>query len=274
MQNTATIVPSHEWVATFARNLEGPRDIDWEQPGRLTAAERDTIASSIQKFQLGENSEGRNLFRFAQMYAGQTGDVAYVDAITLFIKEEQRHARELGRLMDLENIPRIKRTYSDAVFRRVRRLAGLEVSIVVLIMAEIIAKVYYRALQLATGSPTLHRICQWVLIDEVQHVIFQSQRLAILRRECSAVDVMGRTAVHAVLFAPTCLIVWFDHRRVLSAGGYTFAGYWRAVWREFGLARSLMNPRRYLSSADTEIRSPGELPATYVDQRTSPSGAI
>ena len=140
----------------------------------------------MQEFQLGESSEGRHLMTRAIRHAADTGDVDYIPALRLFIAEEHRHARDLGRVLDLAGIPRVGRTWPDTVFRWLRKGAGLELSIAVLVTAEIIAKVYYAALREATHAPVLRRLCDQILADEVQHVRFQAERVAILRRGKSA----------------------------------------------------------------------------------------
>jgi hypothetical protein len=121
------------------------------------------------------------LYRCAEKYAKSTGDAEYLEAIKLFIKEEQRDSQYLARFMNLANIPLARKIFVDTVFRSLRKLANLECSIGVLITAEIIAKVYYRALHDATQSIFLREICKQILRDEKFDVEFQAERLAILR---------------------------------------------------------------------------------------------
>jgi len=48
----------------------------------------------------------------------------------------------------------------------------------------------------------------------------------------------------------TCLAVWRNHHRVLSAGGFPWPRYWRACWREMRFATRRMDPANYdLTSA-------------------------
>src|SRR5436190_1415789 len=144
--------------------------VPWEAGAELTSDERDAITNSVQIFQLGESSEGRHLFRRSKEWAQCNADPAYVEAMMLFIKEEQRHAAELGRFLRMHDIPLLQKTFTDTVFRRLRRPVGLEGSICILVTAEIIAKVYYAALREATGSRVLRRLCDQILRDEVEHV--------------------------------------------------------------------------------------------------------
>src|SRR5262249_5205482 len=156
--------------------------IPWERGAELTDAEREAVAASLQDFQRGESSEGRHFLLCAADHAARTGDPAYLEAVRLFLAEEKRHAQTLARFLQLAGIPLLTRTWPDTAFRWLRKLAGLDVCLSVLVTAEIIAKVYYAAVRAATQSAVLRRVCEQLLKDEVRHVRFQCERLAILRR--------------------------------------------------------------------------------------------
>ncbi len=108
---------SREWCAHFRHNSELQFDIPWNEGVHLTEAERATVAKSIQQFQLGESGQGRHLIRVAGDYAARSGDQDYVEAVKLFIKEEQRHAAYLGRFLDVAGIQQIRREWSNGFFR-------------------------------------------------------------------------------------------------------------------------------------------------------------
>jgi rubrerythrin len=232
---------SLEWCAYYAANAVAA-NVPWTAPVRLTDDERRAIAASVQQFQLGESSEGRHLHAAARVYAARTGDEAYVSAIEAFIREEQRHARDLGRFLTAEGIPLTKESWPDAVFRWLRRGAGLEVTVSVLLTAEIIAQVYYAALRDATRSPILRALCDRILADEAAHVRFQAERLGTLRAGRGRVGVRLAVAAQRTLFAATALIVWNGHRPALERGGFFFRRYWRECWERFGDAAEMMRP--------------------------------
>jgi hypothetical protein len=236
---------SKDWDDYFAQNDRELLCIPWEDGASVTDRETAAIASSIQGFQLGESSEGFHLSKCGKFYSEQANDPAYFDAIKRFIREEQRHARELARFMDLAGIPTVKKTWPDTVFRKLRHFANLEVSISVLITAEIIAKVYYPALREATESPVLRTLCDQIIQDEAPHVEFQAQRLAILRQNCGGIRLRLRHGLHRFLFFGTCLVVWQKHGKAIKAGGLGFRSFWQTCWREFVLARRLMDPTTY-----------------------------
>lgn len=271
----AKIGNSAAWVEHFERSLLRPEIMRGSTPIRLSPEERAAIATSVAEFQLGEISEGRHLIAAACRYAQRTGDVDYVAALRLFIAEENRHARELGRFLDRAGLGRVSSAWSDTVFRCLRRGAGLELSIVVLVAAKIIAKVYYAALRRATCSPELHQLCTRILQDERHHVMFQTQRLALLRTQRSRLSIITRVALHRFLMAGTCLVVWRKHGRAMRAGGMGLKQLWRATWREMRSAIPQMDPRSYpaLTPESAQSASAGSAPLTRA-VRVSPASRL
>lgn len=238
---------SSQWLCYFQNNLTSFRNIFWEKNPTITDDERRVIAKSIQTFQLGESSEGKHLIHFAKSYAWDIGDYDYYNCIRYFIGEEQRHARYLGRFMELVGIPAIKKTWIDSVFRSLRRLAGLEISISVLLVAETLALIYYPALRNATRSITLRSICEQIVRDEKEHVKFQAERLAILREKRIKPAVLFTHLLQRILFAGTCLLVWIKFRQTFSTGNLTLADYWTSCWKEMNELLVTMDPLSYIS---------------------------
>ena len=231
------MLTSLEWKKYYEENARSLLEIPWQIGYELTEEEQKAIASSVQDFQAGESSEGRHLFQYSRNYAEQTGDYEYVEAIRLFIAEEQRHARDLAHFLQINGIPLVKTTFTDGVFRRLRQLLGnLEISIAVLITAEIIAKVYYLALRDATNSQILQTLCKQILQDEVRHVEFQAERLGMLRAERNWFSLTMTNRLQRYLFWGTCLVVWIFHRKVFLKSGYSFLEFWKHCWREFNEA--------------------------------------
>jgi hypothetical protein len=252
---------SQQWRQYFHQNAASLLSIPWEEGVTLTDAERTAIASSVQEFQLGESSEGKHFQGLAREYARRTGDDEYVFALRLFIAEENRHARDLGRVLDLAGLLRISHTWPDAVFRWLRHRAGLELSIAVLVTAEIIAKVYYAALREATGSAVIRRLCDQILYDEVRHVRFQCERLAILRSRRTRPGVWLRGSLQRWFFAGTCGVVWWKHRHALRAGGLGLRDFRRAARVEMAEAVALMDPKNYVGGPVADHRDAARLPA-------------
>ena len=145
------------WLNHFEYHAEHPRCIPPELADVLAPGERQLIASSIATFQLGEQSEGGTLRRAAERFARPRQMPALVRIIELFIREEQRHASLLRSFMEDHRIPLKRSHWTEQAFRRLRRLAGLELYMCVLITAELIGNVYYRVLESATSC---RRTCE------------------------------------------------------------------------------------------------------------------
>jgi len=248
---------SADWFRLFEENKTALLDIPWDIGPELTVSERRALGASIREFQRGESSEGHHLYRYAQRYAARSADREYVSAIGLFIAEEQRHARDLARFLTIHDIPLAKSTFSDRVFRNLRCLAGtLEISIAVLITAEIIAQVYYAALQKATGSKILGRLCEQILRDEAVHVQFQAEQLGKLRARHGPLRYGTAMALQRLLFFSTCLVVWFVHGRALRCGGSNFAAFWQNAWLQFDEAFRISGAARSRCRAAVPVQPP------------------
>jgi bacterioferritin (cytochrome b1) len=248
MSEQSKIWTSRQWLDYYTENERREASTPWHAGGELDDAERNAISASIQGFQLGESSEGRHLFQRAKEWSRRHADPDYQEAIRRFIAEEQRHARDLGRFMDLNGIPRAKKVWSDTAFRTLRRAAGLELSIRVLVTAEIIAQVYYAALREATGSQVLRSLCEKILRDEREHVRFQAERLALFAcHQGRGARWGGRIAMRG-LMAATLLVVWSSHRHAYRAGGYSFRRFASETWAALEKALRLAEPGFYFWS--------------------------
>jgi hypothetical protein len=201
---------------------------------RLTDEDRTRIGASIATFQLGEQSEGRTLLRFAETFAARRNLPALPRVTALFIKEEQHHAAQLKEFMVANGIPLKRKSWTDSIFRVLRKLAGFEAAVTVLVTAEMIGFVYYRALARATDSACLKTICRTMCADESLHLRYETQLLMTLR---GARGLLLRRLVelaHRTLIVVSARIVFHDHRRVLEHVGYdarTFRRDCQAIYR-------------------------------------------
>ena len=107
-------------------------------------------------------------------------------------------------------------------------------AISVLLTAEIIAKVYYAALNAATRSSVLRTLCDQILSDEARHVEFQSEQLGKLQARRGVLSRAIVNTLRRILFRGTCFVVWVFHRRALESGKLTFRGFWSACRHEMG----------------------------------------
>ena len=229
--NDLTVRQSESWCRYFLASAAAPDPLPWDDPPALSRDESRCIQTSIQQFQLGEGSRGSRLLKRGQDYANATADPHFVDALSLFVKEEQRHSAYLLRFMQREGIPATSSHCVDTVFRRLRVMAGLEFSLRALVSAEIIAIPYYRALGAATQSPLLQAICARILRDETAHLRFQASMLSRLSASRPFLADRIVSGMHRLFLLITCLVVWFEHGRVFRAAGYSRGGFLaEALW--------------------------------------------
>lgn len=233
-----------KWLEYFKSNQDHFDHLDWRNDDIVTPGERRTILSSIRQFQRGEYSEGKHFLEFAK----NMNDESYVHALRFFIKEEQDHAMVLGKFMDSHNMKKLKNDWLDNVFRRLRKLAGLECTITVLLTAEIISMIYYQALAKVTASNLLKHICRQILTDEEMHLQFQSFSLRVLYEKKNILSIFISRILHRILMGGTIVMVWIFHRKVLKAGNYYFFDFFKAVFSEFKRCESMI--------ADKSLRVP------------------
>lgn len=146
------------WLDHFEYHARHRRTLPPRAAEPLAPDERCMIASSIATFQLGEQSAGHSLLRSARRYERALDAAPIGRIMQLFIAEEQHHAALLGSFMDQHALPRKRSDWTNHIFRCVRRLAGFQLHLTVLISAELIGKVYYRALEAATGCRQLQAL--------------------------------------------------------------------------------------------------------------------
>lgn len=225
----STTITASDWLEHFERNRIDRMHIPWERGLHIETSLRSALICSLQRFQVGETGEGRHL----KACAAQTGDPVYEKAIDLFIKEEQEHARLLARVLQMLDAPLLQGHWSDACFIVLRRMSALRMELMVLLMAEIIAKRYYRAVYEASDDPVLRSLCAQILRDEVSHVAFHCD---YLRGAFTALSAPQRWLVQQAwksLFRLVCYLLVWDHREFLRASKLSRSAFVRDCERLF-----------------------------------------
>jgi len=220
------------WLNHFEYHALHPRCAEHGLSDVLRHDERELIANSLATFQLGEQSEGRSLLRAAERFAA--GQVPHLPRIIeLLIQEEQRHAALLRAFMQDHRMPLKRNDWTDRSFRFLRRLAGLELYVSVLICAELIGNVYYRALESVTDCERLQVLCRTLVADELAHVGLESQLLFTLRAGRAARLRDLTQAAHRIFFASTAAVVWLTHRSVLRGAGHSPRSFLRSCQAQY-----------------------------------------
>ena len=224
------------WTAYFRSNRHHLADLSWDDPYRLTQREKRAAGRSLQHFQRFETSEGRYLRRRAE----DLHDADYEAALAALISEEDDHSIALGQFLDQQGLPRLRRSWVNNAFRWLRRWGSLETTVRVLLTAEVVGTVYFRALYHASYSGLLQQLCLRIIRDEQMHVNFQAYTLTQLRPRASRLGWGLRQLLHGGLTAGTALVVWLWYNRALWAGGMGPVGFFAAVAEEWDRACSMI----------------------------------
>ncbi len=210
------------WLNYFHHNRDHRRPVPWDLGLRVEAKLRVPLVRSLQRFQVGESGEGTHL----RAQAARTGDPAYMEAIDLFVKEEQEHARLMAGIIQGLGAPLLPSHWSDGCFILLRRLFGLHHELLVLLIPEIIAKRYFRALHDGILDPVSRAVFSQIMHDEEGHVAFH---IDTLQQAFAGRSLFARVATRVawrLLFRMACVVVMADHRSVLKACGVSSARFW------------------------------------------------
>jgi len=132
----------------------------------------------------------------------------------------------MGIILRELNAPLLKSHWSDRCFVFMRQLFGLHQELMVLLLPEMIAKRYFRALHDGTSNPVLRAVFSQIARDEDGHLAFH---IEYLRRAFEKMSFSRRIAVLIVwrlIFRATCVAVMLDHRAVLRAVGMEPRQFW------------------------------------------------
>src|SRR5882672_4870855 len=232
------------WLNYFERNRVNRPPVPWEAGIHVEPHLRAPLIRSLQKFQLGESGEGRKLKRHAK----ETGDETYAAAIDLFIKEEQEHSRLMGKILRELNAPLLKSDWSDNCFIFLRQLFGLHQEPMVLLLPEMIAKCYFRALHDGTCDPVLRAVFAQIAQDEDGHLAFHVEYLRRAFEKMPFTKKIFVLIIWRILFRATCVAVMLDHHAVLRAVGVKPHEFWNDCGHIFDeVAAGIFSPAHLLA---------------------------
>ena len=228
-----------KWLNYFEQNQKNRMTVPWEKGIQVELHLSAPLIHSLQKFQLGESGEGRKLKRDAR----ETGDVTYATAIDLFIKEEQEHSRLMAKILKQLNAPLLKSHWSDWCFISLRHLFGLHQELMVLLLPEMIASRYFRALHQSTSDAVLRAVFTQIVRDEDGHLAFHIEYLRRAFERTSFTRRILTLVIWRIVYRATCLVVMFDHWPVLRAIGMKPRQFWDECGEAFDeVAAGIFSP--------------------------------
>lgn len=202
----------NSWRRHFERNAARP--LPAVDAAGVPAAWVRPLARSLAIFQAGEGGEGRIAREIEKVrLAGIDDD--YRAALKLFVREEGRHAKILGKAVRaLGGEPRGEQ-WTERLFVLGRRMLGVRLKLLVLLAAEVVGIVFYEKLAERLGTCPIGQALRELTEDEAAHLefhceFFRGQTRRPWRRSLFAL------AWWAVAGA-ACATVLLDHRATLRA---------------------------------------------------------
>ncbi|UFS59669.1 diiron oxygenase [Subtercola endophyticus] len=249
------------WARYFEANVSRHERLDalipWSSRSTLPGATVVALARSLQRFELGESGEGKNL----RAKARRLGDASYDAALTLFIAEEQKHSALFGAALTRFGADRLTSHWSDAAFVVLRRLMGLRTEITLFLIAETTAMGYFDALG-RSADPVIRGVARRVTTDEIEHIRFQIDQLRVGFETTPRVGRMLAALAASVVAVAAATVVAIDHGPAMRACGLGRGLFWRRALGTFGrAARSA-----FLLDGDAElIHGPSVTPAALTN---------
>jgi len=209
------------WLKHYELNRLDRVEPEWNAPCSLPEPLRRALAVSLSHFQLGETGGGSFLLREASKEA----DAADLAALSLYVKEEQEHARLLACLVQRLGGKLVKRHWTHRLFKLARRAGGFRFEIQMLLTAEIVGTAYYELVNAATDDAPLNAALQLMLDDESGHVAFHVDRLRLRWRTFLPLERCLWSLQFQVLVLTALRAAWLDHGRCLRALGHTWEDF-------------------------------------------------
>lgn len=183
------------------------------------------LCRSLAIFQVGEGGEGRIVREIERSHLAGV-DADYRAALKLFVKEEGRHARILAAMVRALGGSLRGSAWTDRLFVHGRRLLGLRLKLLVLLVAEVIGIGFYGMIAERLGTCSMGQVLREICGDEEAHLefhcgFFRQQTASPWRRAIFS-------AVWFVVAAAACTLVLIDHRATLRA--LAIEGAPRRLW--------------------------------------------
>ena len=219
------------WTQHFIKNRAQFVMPTMSPPPALPDAVKIPVRRSLAVFQLGESGGGTRLMNYVRKVVKAEKLAGYEEAISLFVQEEQRHARILAEVVLYLEGTLLQKQWTNSIFRWLRNHFGVEFNIQVLLIAELVAEAYFGMLYRRLEDKPLRACCHRLLLDEMRHIAFHTE---FLRERLEAMPrwwrVLWRTQFW-LLHRVTAIVVAWDHRDCLAAVDISPAEFCRMTWK-------------------------------------------
>ncbi|MBX9667402.1 MAG: hypothetical protein K2X93_07270 [Candidatus Obscuribacterales bacterium] len=208
---------SSQWLKYFEENRKVRPALRLPNEIVLEEAVQAPLIRSLQRFQIGETGEGHHLRKYAKKY----GDPNYAKCVDLFIKEEQSHAQVLSQVILSMNGSLLTWHWTDLAFIALRRVLHLKTELLIILIAEVIGKCFYKYLADNVAYKPLEEVFSLIVLDEIMHLKFHTE---FLSEKLNGYPWLVKHFVHYIwclIFYTACFAFVADHKKALSALGVT-----------------------------------------------------
>jgi hypothetical protein len=204
---------SAQWRKYFEDNRKMRPSVRLPNEIVLDDAIHQYLIRSLQRFQIGETGEGRHLSKYASRY----GDPDYEKCVDLFIKEEQSHAQILSQVILAMNGTLLTWHWTDVAFVALRRLLHLKTELIILLVAEVIGKCFYKYVADNVDYKPLEEVFSLIVLDEIMHLKFHTEFLSEQLRSHPWLVKFFVHYIWCLIFYTACFAFVMDHRKALAA---------------------------------------------------------
>jgi hypothetical protein len=191
-----------------------------------------SVARSLAIFQLGESGGGTIVEQARNSRIG-SADESYAGALQLFVDEEHRHAELLAICVRNLGGSLIRRNWTADLFVFGRRLLGLRLKVLVLLVAEVVGLCYYHLLATRLPESRVRSLLTQIVNDERSHLQFHC---SFLRAEvCSPWRRLVFRAVWRTVMLGAAAVTLLDHRAALRDVDLPAGVVWRR-WMSYSRA--------------------------------------
>ena len=204
---------SSKWLAYFLENKNSQVVPRLKDDFDLGQELKKPLIHSLKRFQIGETGDGLHLKRYAKTVA----DKDYIECVDLFVKEEQGHAQNLASVILALDGTLLTWHWSDLAFIGLRRILGLKTELLILLIAEVIGKCFYKLVAANSNSEELEEVFSLIVLDELMHLEFHTEFLV---SRLGNYPSLVRSAIYHIwcgLFVLACFAFVADHRQGLRA---------------------------------------------------------
>ena len=198
----------------------------------LRREERHLISASIATFLRDSELDGQALLkasvRYSAGHAQSEPDALLPKIVALVVAEKQHHVQLLESFMNQHGLLPAPPPRRHDLFYALMPCAEFEARLVSLATADLIGKVYLRALEVATGCRQLRALCRMLVADQLAHVGFESDLLRAFHSQRLALIRAPRALALRTHFTSASVGAWILHRPVLEKAGYSVSTFIRA----------------------------------------------